>query len=452
MYINFLFIIFLIYVLNISHIYAFNIKNHKNHLNFNLKSNINVDSEIINKENKDNCISLKTTKDNLYYFDIEVGTPGQVFSVLVDTGSNFFWINNVKCSGCNSQKKFNLEASKTFNYTNNVLNLNYISGYLSGQISTDIIKLNNNIHFSNFNFVLINESNIDFELDGIFGLSKNIKDIDNYEFSPLNQIYKNSNFNNYIFTLDFPNKNLYIEGNPTYLNLYSNISCQRKSIHNLNNYYWKCISKYIQIDKSFIKDKIENYFIKENNIIFDSGINSIVFSSNYIPLFRNILSNNKLLINAKCEIKSSKENFQIFSIFCENINNLFDKENEIYTKIFKDDFISIYLDDNKRFSLNFENIYDKNNESFKLYFMDIPENTIILGIPFFERYIVSFNKDKDVIVIYDPEKENIFNKRININLILIICIGAMIILIGSIIYYIYYQKNRISLYKLIYQK
>ena len=227
------------------------------------------------------------------------------------------------------------------------------------------------------------------------------------------------------------------------MDLYNNISCRRKSIHNLNNYYWKCISKEIQIDNSFIK---------ENNIIFDSGINSIVFSLNYIPLFKNILINNKLLIDAKCEIKSSKENTQIFSIFCESINNLIDKENEIYTKLFKDDFITIYLAHNKRFSLNFENLYDEKIESFKLYFMDITENTIILGIPFFEKYIVSFNQDKDVIIIYDPEKENIFSKRININLILIICIGVIILLIGSIIYYIYYQKNRISLYKLIYQK
>jgi len=69
--------------------------------------------------------------------------------------------------------------------------------------------------------------------------------------------------------------------------------------------------------------------------------------------------------------------------------------------------------------------------------MDIPENTIILGIPIFERYIVTFNKDKDVIIIYDSEKENIFNKRINTNLILIIiCIGPMIILIGSITFLI----------------
>ena len=77
--------------------------------------------------------------------------------------------------------------------------------------------------------------------------------------------------------------------------------------------------------------------------------------------------------------------------------------------------------------------------------MDITENTIILGIPFFEKYIVSFNQDKDVIIIYDPEKENIFNEKININLILIICIGAMILLIGSIIHYKKRKSNYNSL-------
>ena len=76
--------------------------------------------------------------------------------------------------------------------------------------------------------------------------------------------------------------------------------------------------------------------------------------------------------------------------------------------------------------------------------MDITENTIILGIPFFEKYIVSFNQDKDVIIIYDPEKENIFNKRININLILIICIGAMILLIIDKRIYILYILSKKS--------
>ena len=191
MYLNFLFFIFLIYAINISCIYAFNKKNNTNHLNFNLKSNNNHNSEISLSENKENSIILKSTRDNLYYFDIEIGTPGQIFSVLIDTGSNYFWINSEKCFGCKSQKKFDKDKSNTYNDINKQIKINYISGNLSGIISTDIIKFTNNKNISDFNFILINESNINFELDGIFGLSKNPKDIYNSKYSPLNQIYKN---------------------------------------------------------------------------------------------------------------------------------------------------------------------------------------------------------------------------------------------------------------------
>ena len=449
MYLNFLFFIFLIYAINISCIYAFNKKNNTNHLNFNLKSNNNHNSEISLSENKENSIILKSTRDNLYYFDIEIGTPGQIFSVLIDTGSNYFWINSEKCFGCKSQKKFDKDKSNTYNDINKQIKINYISGNLSGIISTDIIKFKNNTNISDFNFILINESNINFELDGIFGLSKNPKDIYNSKYSPLNQIYKNNNFNKYIFTLDFHNKRFYIGETHSYLNLYQNITCKRKSIFNLNDYYWKCISKKIKIENSFNINNINDYIHTQNNIIFDSGINSVVFSSNYIPLFKNIISNNDLLTNAKCQIKSSEENGHISSIFCENIN-LIDKENELYIKLCKDDFISINLDNNKEsFSLNFENLFDKEMKSFKLYFIDdIPNDTIILGIPFFERYIISLNKDTDEIIIYNTKEKNLYIKTFNTNRILIICVGIIILIIALLILYNKKRKNNYNSIKL----
>ena len=126
MNLNFLFFIFLIYVINISCIYTFKLKKHSNYLNFNLKSNNNHKSEISATENKENSIILKSNKDNLYYFDIEIGTPGQIISVLIDTGSNYFWINNGKCVGCNSQKKFDKDKSNTFNNVNEQIKINYL--------------------------------------------------------------------------------------------------------------------------------------------------------------------------------------------------------------------------------------------------------------------------------------------------------------------------------------
>ena len=275
MLLNFHIIFLLIYVTNKSFIYASELKDHKINSIFNNK---NLNLRKINSENINNKIILNRTNENLYYFNIEIGTPSQIFSVLLDTGSNFFWINDNRCIDCKSKRKFNSDESKTYNNTNKLININYISGDLIGTIVSDNIKFLNNKNISDFNFILINDSKVDFELDGIFGLSKNIKDINNNEFSPLNQIYKSNIFNNNIFIIDFPNYNLYIGEKPFYLDLYTNITCKRKSITDLNNYYWKCISNNIKLKNSFNEKEKEEYIPKENNIIFNSGINSIVFA------------------------------------------------------------------------------------------------------------------------------------------------------------------------------
>ena len=420
---------------------------HKIQSTFNLNSKESFNLRNLNKENPNNKINLNFTKDNLYFFDIKIGNQSQTFSVLLDTCSNYFWVNSDNCPGCKSKRKFISDDSKTYNSTNKLININYISGTLKGEISSDIVKLNNNINISDFNFILINESNINFELDGIFGLSKNIKDINNIELSPIYQLFENNFFEKNIFILDFPNNNFFIGEMPSYLNLYHNTSCERKSIYGLNNYYWKCISKKIKTHNICFKSE-------ENNIIFNSGINSVVFSLNYIEFFKNIISYSKLLTNAKCQISKTQESDLIYTLFCENFENLINKENNEFAKLYKEEFISIYLDDNKNsISFKLEDLYDKMNKNFKLYFIEIPDNTITLGIPLFEKYSIMFNKDKEEIILFDNKKEISYNESDNINVyskIAIIIVVVSIILI--IIYYIYYRKKSISLYKLIYQK
>ena len=447
MNLNFHFIILLIYIINSkSYIYSLKFQTHKISDAFNSNHKIDCNLRNLQKDNSKNKIHLDLTNDNLYYFNIEVGTPSQTFSILLDTGSNFFWINNYTCINCKSKKKFIKDKSETYNSTNKQINIDYISGDLKGIISSDIVKFNNNINISNFYFILINESNINFELDGILGLSKNIRDFDNYELSPLNLIYEQKLFNNNIFTLDFPNKNFYVGENPSYLNLYNNITCKRKSIYNLNNFYWKCISKKIKFSNSLD-------YSKENNIIFNSGINAMVFSFNYIDFFKNIILCNKLLNRAKCEIKKSEENEQIYSLICENIINLINKEKSEYTKIYEEKFLSIYFDDNfNSIEFDLRDLYDELNKNFKIYFIDIPNNTIVAGIPLFEKYIVTLNQDTNQIIIY-YNKKRIYNSWFNQNILIKFSIIFVVICaILIIIYYIYYRKNRIFLYKLIYQK
>ena len=62
------------------------------------------------------------------------------------------------------------------------------------------------------------------------------------------------------------------------------------------------------------------------------------------------------------------------------------------------------------------------------------------------------NKDDEEIVIFNQKKEMKCGESNNIKVISIISMVIMMVLIILIIFYIYYQKNRISLYKLLYQK
>ena len=53
----------------------------------------------------------------------------------------------------------------------------------------------------NLSLFLVNESNINLEFDGIFGLSKNVKDINNTIYSPLNQKFHDNFFLTLIFNI-----------------------------------------------------------------------------------------------------------------------------------------------------------------------------------------------------------------------------------------------------------
>lgn len=61
---------------------------------------------------------LNVFNDLEYVANIKIGTPGQLFTMLMDTGSANLYIADLSCKHCPSQHKFDSSLSSTYNKTN----------------------------------------------------------------------------------------------------------------------------------------------------------------------------------------------------------------------------------------------------------------------------------------------------------------------------------------------
>ena len=267
-------------------------------------------------------IPVLLSKEGLYSITIKIGYPNQQFSLLLDTGSPYLWVNDVNCKGCKSENKFISSLSNTFNQSIERIKLNYLSGEISGNICTDYIEFNStDSKIPNFNFILINETNINYEFEGFFGLSKGSIDIQNLPYSTIYQMHAKKFIKQNIFLFDFPKNNFYIGEIPSFLkkDKYNSFSFKNLKKNKYDGHYWHCLFEKLIFNNN--KQIINTNSSKYNYIFFDSGINCLILPLNYTYTFENIISNNKLLKNSECFIENEKN--KIYSLNCKNnINNL----------------------------------------------------------------------------------------------------------------------------------
>ncbi|ODQ59693.1 hypothetical protein WICANDRAFT_29757, partial [Wickerhamomyces anomalus NRRL Y-366-8] len=78
-----------------------------------------------------------------YYTEIQLGTPGQPFKVILDTGSSNLWVPSTDCSSlaCYLHSKFDHEASSTYKANGSDFAIRYGSGSLEGYVSQDTLQL-----------------------------------------------------------------------------------------------------------------------------------------------------------------------------------------------------------------------------------------------------------------------------------------------------------------------
>lgn len=78
-----------------------------------------------------------------YFADIELGTPPQLFKVILDTGSANLWVPSETCTSiaCFLHKKYDSALSSTYRSNGSTFEIQYGSGSMEGFVSQDKLKI-----------------------------------------------------------------------------------------------------------------------------------------------------------------------------------------------------------------------------------------------------------------------------------------------------------------------
>mmetsp|Transcript_27189 Transcript_27189/g.19582 ORF Transcript_27189/g.19582 Transcript_27189/m.19582 type:complete len:136 (+) Transcript_27189:236-643(+) len=78
--------------------------------------------------------------------NLSVGTPGETYAVLFDTGSKDMWLVSDTCQVCEGVNNFFSanESSTYYGNTNHTSSNRYVSGYCEGYQGTDVVCLDSN--------------------------------------------------------------------------------------------------------------------------------------------------------------------------------------------------------------------------------------------------------------------------------------------------------------------
>ncbi|KAJ3270092.1 hypothetical protein HK104_004981, partial [Borealophlyctis nickersoniae] len=80
--------------------------------------------------------------DNIYFTNLNLGTPGTFFSVVIDTGSADLWVPATTCTSavCKNRRRYNPANSKTAVVTDKVATVRYGLGSATGKVAQDTAR------------------------------------------------------------------------------------------------------------------------------------------------------------------------------------------------------------------------------------------------------------------------------------------------------------------------
>ncbi|KAG1717676.1 putative aspartyl-proteinase [Suillus lakei] len=90
---------------------------------------------------EEDTLVLNQDGGHSYYTEIELGTPPQLFKVILDTGSSNLWVPSSKCTSnaCKSHAKYDSSASFTYKANGSEFSIKYGSGSMEGYVSQDVL-------------------------------------------------------------------------------------------------------------------------------------------------------------------------------------------------------------------------------------------------------------------------------------------------------------------------
>ena len=353
-------------------------------------------------------------RDILFIAKIKLGSEGQPFNLLLDTGSSILWVARNGCGGKHTiTNEFNPATSSTSQNTGITFSLNYGSGSCSGFYYNDNIEYIKSKSF-NMNFGVADTAKFTVDqCDGIIGLAKKYAD-NRLSFIHMLKEYKNTD--SLLFSIKFETDIIKTNFEGTmYIGKHDDFSKSETisipMVFYSREIFWACTLS------SFGLNNTGNYIHSdyEINILFDTGTNSILLPLKYLQDIQ------KDLPKYNCYIIQSDSGYQIRSTSTSNLPDL----------VFKFGRHTLTIPGRYGFYSSNKGII-----SFATFQNSAP---FIMGSPFFFVFHTLFDADSNELKVY-PLKNGI-KSGLSIVAIIFIAIGSIVLIVG-IILLIYYLVNK----------